>query len=117
MSKQLDQPHLLVANLPPHRPSLPLPSTPPATENRHACLAWEQVLLHRKGKEGSRGRGEGRDAAPSEMHDEPESKSRHERETETEAETERQEGKHTQRQREIDTQRNRDRKIQNWGDL
>ena len=59
------------------------PNTPPATENRHACLAEEQVLLHRKGKEGSRGREEGRDAAPREMHDEPGSKSRHESEAET----------------------------------
>lgn len=57
--------------------------------------------MHRKGKEGSRGREEGRDAAPREMHNEPGSKSRHE--TEVETDTQRHRGREKQTCRETET--------------
>ena len=61
--------------------------------------------MHRKGKEGSRGREEGRDAAPREMHNEPGSKSRHETEVETDTQRHRgRENRHAERQRQEDTE-------------
>ena len=84
MSKQLDQPHLLLGNLPPHRPSV-LPAqyySCHRKQTRMSGLGAGSPAQKREGRQ--QGEEEGRDAAPSERHNEPGSK------------------------------RDRDRRVQNW---